>query len=236
MNYVSIRHADFRWFQRVGERSLRGRCEVSIRHADFRWFQRLLEAGTTPVLCSFNPPCGFSVVSTKQLNRQTAGVDRFNPPCGFSVVSTIPRLYPISENVSFNPPCGFSVVSTPETANLVQSLQLVSIRHADFRWFQLRAAPGEAGAGRSFNPPCGFSVVSTQEMKGLQHDDHRVSIRHADFRWFQPVPAASGSTPNRVSFNPPCGFSVVSTSLAGKLLSQIKQFQSAMRIFGGFNL
>ncbi len=62
-----------------------------------------------------------------------------------------------------------------------------------------------------FNPPCGFSVVSTSDTPHIAADHPKVSIRHADFRWFQPLPAPWSPTLN------------------------VGKFQSAMRIFGGFN-
>ncbi len=74
----------------------------------------------------------------------------------------------------------------------------VSIRHADFRWFQLRPAGGDLPAGCSFNPPCGFSVVSTSSSR-RDLPLLNVSIRHADFRWFQPLRQRSRTSAGMVS-------------------------------------
>ncbi len=165
-------------------------AEVSIRHADFRCFQRhggAHHVGDT--FWGFNPPCGFSVFPTLlALAACSARLRCFNPPCGFSVFPTVVcggaaativqfqsamRIFGVSnavaagsahgDPVGFTPPCGFSVFPTRQLPGLCAEHLNVSIRHADFR--------------------------CSQQADVARINDHRsVSIRHADFRCFQHHP------------------------------------------------
>ena len=63
--------------------------EVSIRHADFLLFERDWATRSLLPDNSFNPPCGFFVVRTRDRpTSETARQVSFNPPCGFFVVRT----------------------------------------------------------------------------------------------------------------------------------------------------
>ncbi len=183
---VSIRHADFRWFQLLPCAFNSGPMGVSIRHADFRWFQLRSQPAKPARWTGFNPPCGFSVVSTSRSRNSDTIRCWFQSAMrifgGFNFERTSLRFFncivsirhadfrwfqradawrEMEREAGFNPPCGFSVVST--AMRLGQTYRKLS----------------------SFNPPCGFSVVSTHISHTAPLDTHEVSIRHADFRWFQ---------------------------------------------------
>ncbi len=161
-------------------------AKVSIRHADFRWFQPPRRSAgwlritvfqsAMRIFGGFNVWCHPFAVLCAKFQSAMRIFGGFNQPA---------CLCPACRMRCFNPPCGFSVVSTQ----------------------RMRAKIDRDGG---FNPPCGFSVVSTRAAIGEEVMVGEVSIRHADFRWFQRMRPGSSRESREM-------------------------FQSAMRIFGGFN-
>ena len=209
---VSIRHADFLLFERLldgGEPLFR---RVSIRHADFLLFELSCLRGRPAPGRGFNPPCGFFVVRTAELERHAATLEEFQSAMrifccsncwvgpgrsGYAVVSIRHADFLLFErrmticisgttSGCFNPPCGFFVVRTSIGSRPI------------------------AGRGR-FNPPCGFFVVRTITTRRRAIPRRRVSIRHADFLLFE-QPKSEPVGLYEKSFNPPCGFFVVRTA------------------------
>ncbi len=135
---------------------------VSIRHADFRCFQRTRRLGTGSRQQSFNPPCGFSVFPTAAPTSVLDLLSLFQSAMRiFGVSNPSEELSPLRPILSFNPPCGFSVFPTPWRPARSDVMACVSIRHADFRCFQQFDDNNTCTGIICFNPPCGFSVFPT---------------------------------------------------------------------------